>query len=121
MARRSRLIPVVVACGVAGTVSAQERDAPDLSFLEYLGSWEDGDAEWLVVAEMADFERVEPGPSAGTEAGTEKETATVTRSDSDSATRTETETMADTEAVNGIDGESEPTELADEREETHAE
>ena len=121
MSRRAKLIPVVVACGVAGAASAQESDAPDLSFLEYLGSWEDGDAEWLVVAEMADFERDEPAASAGTEAGTEKETTTATRPDPDSATTTETETMADTEAVNGNDGETKPTELADEREETHAE
>lgn len=28
-----------------------EEDLPDLDFLEYLGSWEDGDEDWVVVAE----------------------------------------------------------------------
>lgn len=47
----TRLVLVSVAAAVAGTASAQD-DEPDLSFLEYLGSWQEGDEEWLVVAEM---------------------------------------------------------------------
>ena len=49
-----RLIPVVLALGVCGTAAAQEDEAPDLDFLEYLGSWEDGDEEWVVVAGIED-------------------------------------------------------------------
>jgi hypothetical protein len=52
--RFAKLMPVAVACGMAGSLPAQESEAPDLSFLEYLGSWEDGDDEWLVVAELAE-------------------------------------------------------------------
>ena len=48
---RNRLVLVSVAAAFAGAASAQEQE-PDLSFLEYLGSWQEGDEEWLVVAEM---------------------------------------------------------------------
>lgn len=48
---RKRLVLVSVAAAFAGTVNAQDEE-PDLSFLEYLGSWQEGDEEWLVVAEM---------------------------------------------------------------------
>jgi len=37
--------------GFAGAVDAQDGD-PDLSFLEYLGSWQESDDEWLIVAEL---------------------------------------------------------------------
>lgn len=30
---------------------AQDREDPDLAFLEYLGSWGESDEEWVVVAE----------------------------------------------------------------------
>jgi hypothetical protein len=30
---------------------AQEAEEPELDFLEYLGSWQDSDDEWLIVAE----------------------------------------------------------------------
>jgi hypothetical protein len=36
---------------VVATAGAQDDEAPDLAFLEYLGSWEASDEEWLVVAE----------------------------------------------------------------------
>jgi hypothetical protein len=49
----AKLLPVAVACGMAGSLAAQESEAPDLSFLEYLGSWQEGDDEWVVVAELA--------------------------------------------------------------------
>lgn len=35
--------------GFSGAVVAQD-DEPDLGFLEYLGSWQEGDDEWLIVA-----------------------------------------------------------------------
>jgi hypothetical protein len=46
------LVAAAVASCMAGSLAAQESEAPDLSFLEYLGSWDDGDEEWLVVAEL---------------------------------------------------------------------
>ena len=48
MAARSKLLPLVVACGMTGTLVAQESEAPDLGLLEFLGSWEEGDDEWLI-------------------------------------------------------------------------
>jgi len=54
MAARSKLFPVVVACGMAGTLVAQESEAPDLGLLEFLGSWEEGDDEWLIYDGLAE-------------------------------------------------------------------
>ena len=48
---RSRLALITVVAWFAGTAGAQEEE-PDLSFLEYLGSWQESDEEWLVVVEM---------------------------------------------------------------------
>ena len=42
---------IVALTGLAGSAAAQDQ-APDLSFLEYLGSWEEGDEEWLILAEI---------------------------------------------------------------------
>jgi len=39
---------------VAVAAMAQDEETPDLAFLEYLGSWEDSDEDWLVVAENLD-------------------------------------------------------------------
>ncbi len=50
---RNRLVLVSVAAVFAGAANAQEQE-PDLSFLEYLGSWQEGDEDWLVVADMDD-------------------------------------------------------------------
>ena len=50
---RSRLVLLAAVAGFVGTAQAQQ-DEPDLSFLEYLGSWQEGDEEWLIVAEMAE-------------------------------------------------------------------
>ena len=42
---------VAVACGLAGWgagAAADDKELPDLEFLEYLGSWESSDEEWLL-------------------------------------------------------------------------
>ena len=52
MAAQSRLILLAVAAGLAASAAAQEDGAPDLSFLEYLGSWQESDEEWLLIAAM---------------------------------------------------------------------
>ena len=49
---RLRLVVLAVAAGFTAVAVAQEDDGPDLSFLEYLGSWEDGDEEWVLAAEL---------------------------------------------------------------------
>lgn len=49
-----KLGPTVVALSgfwLAWKVAAQQADAPDLAFLEYLGSWQAGDDEWVAIAE----------------------------------------------------------------------
>jgi hypothetical protein len=48
---RSRLMLLAAVAGFAGAVVAQD-DEPELGFLEYLGSWQEGDEEWLIVADL---------------------------------------------------------------------
>jgi len=52
MAAQSRLILLAAAAGLAASAAAQEDGVPDLSFLEYLGSWQESDEEWLLIAAM---------------------------------------------------------------------
>ena len=62
---------LVLACGLAGPVHAEtDEDAmPDLALLEYLGSWEESDEEWLLFSEEAEqtAEQDEDGDDAVTE------------------------------------------------------
>ena len=69
-----RLIRVAVLwglIGVTGIVVADEAEAPDLEFLEYLGSWEESDEDWLLLAADAveekeskeTIEESEPAPN----------------------------------------------------------
>ena len=47
---------VAVLCGLfaCGTsVAADEEVTPDMEFLEYLGSWEESDEDWVVLAAEA--------------------------------------------------------------------
>ena len=44
---------LAVLCGLlicGGAVIAQEEEAPDLTFLEYLGSWEESDEVWVLLS-----------------------------------------------------------------------
>ena len=68
--RRSALSVVAVAV-VALPAWAQD-DVPDLSFLEYLGSWQEGDEEWMLVAEMAEEIDEETPPAAEQDADDER-------------------------------------------------
>ena len=52
MAAQARLILLAAAAGLAASAAAQEDGVPDLSFLEYLGSWQESDEEWLLIAAM---------------------------------------------------------------------
>lgn len=43
-----------------------EADDPDVDFLEYLGSWQDNDEEWLIVSEWEPDESApDPGDTDG--------------------------------------------------------
>ena len=35
--------------GVGGLVIADDAEAPDLEFLEYLGSWDESDEDWVIL------------------------------------------------------------------------
>ena len=54
---------LVLSCGL---LLAEELEQPDAEFLEYLGSWEESDAEWQIFAEPVktevEEERQEPAP-----------------------------------------------------------
>jgi hypothetical protein len=54
---------VFVALGLGslpGTALGQDTTVPDLEFLEYLGSWQEADDEWEVVAEWNEETREPP-------------------------------------------------------------
>ncbi|MDG2374812.1 MAG: hypothetical protein P8M18_00535 [Woeseiaceae bacterium] len=35
--------------GVSGLLIADDAEAPDLQFLEYLGSWDESDEDWMIL------------------------------------------------------------------------
>ena len=49
--------------GVSGLVIADDVAAPDLEFLEYLGSWDESDQDWMILVagalEMKDSQETE--------------------------------------------------------------
>jgi len=49
-------LKVVVLCGLLacnGGVAADDEVMPDMEFLEYLGSWEESDEDWVALAAAA--------------------------------------------------------------------
>ena len=49
-----RVLRIALLCGLFGYGSmavADEEEAPDLEFLEYLGSWDESDEDWVLLAE----------------------------------------------------------------------
>lgn len=75
--RKYRRLGLTVALGILGGGYALAEEAPDLEFLEYLGSWEESDEDWLIFnrfdAEEAkdNEERSDPAPEG--EESTEKD------------------------------------------------
>ncbi len=66
------LCGVVVSAGCA--VAADAEPPPDEAFLEYLGSWEESDEEWLLYEEMLTLGKPEEDdPAARDETPTEDE------------------------------------------------
>ena len=45
------LLPFAIAGIAVGPAKGADTEGPDSDFLEYLGSWEEGDEDWLAVAE----------------------------------------------------------------------
>ena len=54
--------------GCSGALLAADTELPDVEFLEYLGLWEESDADWMLFSEevreqvVADETRTEPAP-----------------------------------------------------------
>jgi len=68
--QRWKTLVGIAAAGLAGSPSApaEESEEPDLEFLEYLGSWQAQDDEWVIAAEWESDEAGEadakPEPEA---------------------------------------------------------
>lgn len=69
---RSRLMLFAAVTGFGGAALAQN-DGPDLSFLEYLGSWQESDEEWLIVADLEEEPEDKEEPEGKDEASAEDE------------------------------------------------
>jgi hypothetical protein len=71
---RRLLAMLGAAAGLASTASAaDEPAAPELDFLEYLGSWQAEDEEWVIEAGWEEGEEVPPPPDGKQEAEAEAE------------------------------------------------
>lgn len=69
----SRCLPLLGVLGLLsllpGVMAAEEdTQAPDLALLEFLGSWEDADGEWIDPLQMLDALEAEDTPAMPTEA-----------------------------------------------------
>jgi hypothetical protein len=68
VSRHSRQLLPGLLLGACGLVLAADHELPEAEFLEYLGSWEESDEEWLIFdidsdALVADSdERIDPAP-----------------------------------------------------------
>jgi len=57
-------------CGYSGAVLADDEEQPDMAFLEYLGTWEASDEDWVLFTVDAeedtesDNEKSDPEPQA---------------------------------------------------------
>lgn len=51
---RKHVLQGVFVCSLfalSGALVAKEDDVPDMAFLEYLGSWDESDEDWLLVTD----------------------------------------------------------------------
>ena len=83
LADSRQLLRLAIACGLLGTggaVVAEDEELPDIEFLEYLGSWEESDEDWLLVSdvdrvrkELTKDERSDPAPQGEESTETEND------------------------------------------------
>ena len=55
LADRSAALQIVVAfglCTYGGVAAADDEEMPEIDFLEYLGSWEESDEDWLILRDV---------------------------------------------------------------------
>lgn len=55
-------LKIAVICGLlgaSGVLRADEPEVPDLAFLEYLGSWQESDEDWVLFSEEEEEEETE--------------------------------------------------------------
>ena len=53
-------MPAALVCGLLGygtNAIAEDDELPEIEFLEYLGSWEESDEDWLVVERVSEARR----------------------------------------------------------------
>lgn len=70
------LLRLALALGVSATMpalSVADEESPDIEFLEYLGSWEESDDEWLLFTDdaVADEDGADPESNADDVAATD--------------------------------------------------
>jgi len=77
--RRGVALRLAVICGLLGGGVAAGEEAPELEFLEYLGSWEESDEDWLLFKAVDNEpvqvpeERIDPAPTGEESTETEDE------------------------------------------------
>ena len=52
-----KVLKIALLCGLfghGGVTIADEQEVPDLEFLEYLGSWDESDEDWVLFANDGD-------------------------------------------------------------------
>ena len=57
---RSIVHVALAGIAVSSAVNGEETEDPGVDFLEYLGSWQEGDEEWVVIAEIESAEAEKP-------------------------------------------------------------
>ena len=68
-AEYKRRLGLAVVLGMLGNGVAVAEEMPDLEFLEYLGSWEESDEDWVIFNQFdadeakAEEERSDPAPA----------------------------------------------------------
>jgi len=82
LADSRQYLRLAIACGLlAGSgVTAGDDELPDMEFLEYLGSWEESDEDWVLISdsnrireELAKDERSDPALQGDESTETEDE------------------------------------------------
>lgn len=78
--RRSVALRLAVVCGLLAAGVTAGEEAPELEFLEYLGSWEESDEDWLLfkaadsVPVQVPEQRIDPAPTGEESTETQDET-----------------------------------------------